>query len=249
MNTTCFKAAKLPCCSGSEVPHLARMHLLAYHGEGSVGAGYLDGAGLGAVFTGHLGSVGAGIHWSSGQCWGRYLLVIWAVLGQVFTGHLGSVGAGVHWSSGQCWGSVHWSYGQCWAWSSVHWSSGQCWSRVHWSYGQCWTWSSVHWSFVQWWTWSSVQWSSEQCWTLGSICWRGGQSFCCALFIAWTGWPGQLFQGGCRSMWGEVGGDVSRATSTFSCLWQSQGFDDGLVNIMIMMISWRWDPNCGYVCS
>ena len=93
MNTTCFKAAKLPCCSGSEVPHLARMHLLAYHGEGSVGAGYLDGAGLGAVFTGHLGSVGAGIHWSSGQCWGRYLLVIWAVLGQVFTGHLGSVGA------------------------------------------------------------------------------------------------------------------------------------------------------------
>ena len=59
---------------------------------------------LGQVFTGHLGSVGTGVHRLSGQCWGRYSPVIWAELGQVFTCRLGSVGAGIYWLSGQCWG-------------------------------------------------------------------------------------------------------------------------------------------------
>ena len=64
------------------------------------------------VFTGHLCSVGAGVYWSSVQCWSDH----WAVFKQVFTGHLG----GVHWASGRC--SLVTRAG-------VHWASVQCWSR------------------------------------------------------------------------------------------------------------------------
>ena len=54
------------------------------------------------VFTGHVCSVGAGVHWTCMQCWSMLSLVMCAVLEQVFTGHVCNVG-GVHWSCVQCW--------------------------------------------------------------------------------------------------------------------------------------------------
>ena len=55
------------------------------------------------VYDGHLGSAGASVQWSPGQCWSKCTMVTWAVLEQVYNGHLGSAGASVRWSSGQCW--------------------------------------------------------------------------------------------------------------------------------------------------
>ena len=54
------------------------------------------------VHDGHLGSAGASVQWSLGQCWSKCTMVTWAVLEQVYDGHLGSAGASVQWSPGQC---------------------------------------------------------------------------------------------------------------------------------------------------